>query len=278
ATDRRAAAAAAATSRVASPAPTGNDDDLAKMISFNGSVNDITAEEIDSMIKFGPPPSDSAPVPEPVVRSAAPPKPARDLEDEPERPVRSENVSGIRDLDKGSPKPTRTKPSSGDLGHIVQITGRGGVTKYYKFNFITGGGELGVAVAKGLHLVAGAEVYGVERVLPPELQLDTGIYSQWNFIFPLNVGAIYKIPVGPAQPYVGADTIFVQYYKDALGADWAAGARLRAGVDLMVVRNFGFNLNVAAGAWSGANWGLIEQGVGKSGFLPQVSAGTVFAF
>jgi hypothetical protein len=38
------------------------------------------------------------------------------------------------------------------------------------------------------------------------------------------------------------------------------------------------NLNVAAGAWFGQHWGLIESGVGAAGFLPQVSGGAVVAF
>ena len=49
-------------------------------------------------------------------------------------------------------------------------------------------------------------------------------------------------------------------------------------MDYMVVDSFGLNVNVAAGAWTGQNWGLIEQGVRETGFLPQVSAGAVFAF
>jgi hypothetical protein len=72
--------------------------------------------------------------------------------------------------------------------------------------------------------------------------------------------------------------IFVQYYKDAFGADWAGGGRVRTGADFMVIPNFGFNVNLAVGAWTGQNWGLIEQGVGKTGLLPEISAGTVFAF
>lgn len=178
--------------------------------------------------------------------------------------------------------PTRSGPSSGsagsELGHTLQFTGRGGFSKYYGFNFVTGGGEFGVAAAGGLHVVGGFEVFAVRRILPPDIAAETRIYAEWNMIYPANVGLIYKFPVGIAQPYIGADTIFVQYYKDEVGSDWAGGARARAGVDLMFVRNFGFNVNVAAGGWYGQNWPLIEQGTGAGGFLPQVSGGTVLAF
>jgi hypothetical protein len=270
------------------PPPAPSDDELAKMISFGGSVNDITAEQL-SAIKFAAPPPSN---PEPMARPAPAPAPSvartapADVDEEDEELDEDRNTGRIQDLDGG--RPTRTsssKPPSvshgsqkGDIGHVLQLTARGGFTKYYKFNFLSGGGEAAVAVYDGLHLMAGMEVYGVKRVLPPDLQVKTGIYSQWNYIFPMNVGLMYKFPLGMAQPYVGADMIFVQYYKDAFGADWAGGGRVRTGADFMVIPNFGFNVNLAVGAWTGQNWGLIEQGVGKTGLLPEISAGTVFAF
>jgi hypothetical protein len=281
-------AAPIAAAAAAPPAPA--DEDLAKMISFGGSVNDITAEDI-SMINFGAPPglATAAATPAPVVVER--PAPSAGGTSDTRLAEEEAELDKLTDLDGGGSKAARTaspgggsgpktpsKGGMGELGHVVQFTVRGGYSKYYDFDFFTGGGEAGVAVAQGLHLVAGVELYAVERVLPTDLQLETGIYSQWNFIFPANLGAIYKFPLGMAQPYVGADTIFVQYYKDEIGSDWAVGARVRAGVDLMLIPNFGFNLNLAAGGWSGQNWGLIEYGVKKAGFLPQVSAGTVLAF
>ena len=95
----------------------------------------------------------------------------------------------------------------------------------------------------------------------------------------MNVGLAYKFNTGTiAIPYVGADGIFVQYYKDDVGADWAGGARLRGGVDVMVAKNFGLNVNLAVGGWTGKNWTLIEPRLGNAGLLPQVNAGTVIAF
>jgi len=166
-----------------------------------------------------------------------------------------------------------------DIANTMQITARGGYAKYFAFDFATVGAEVAVPVATNFHLLAGVEGYAVNRVLPPELQVQTGIISEWNTIFPINLGGMYKFtPPGIAQPYVGADVIFVQYYKDEIGADWAGGARLRGGCDFMLVDNFGLNLNVGVGAWTGKNWSLIEEGVGQTGVLPQVSAGTVVAF
>ncbi|MEZ4238121.1 MAG: hypothetical protein R3F59_18635 [Myxococcota bacterium] len=277
------AAATSAMSSTASappPPPAPSAEDLARTVSFANTANQITAEQIDAMVQFGPPPGSGTPMPQPTVRGSG--GTSDDLARE-EAELESLD-GGIPDLDGPS---RRTKPpgggakgggGGGDIGHVVQLTARGGYSRYYTFDFFTGGGEFAVAAAKGFHLLAGVELYAVERELPPDVASAVGIAKEWNFIFPLNVGAIYKFPVGIVQPYVGADTIFVQYYKDEVGADWAVGGRARAGADFMVHPNFGFNVNFAAGVWSGQNWGLIEQGVGQTGFLPQVSLGTVVAF
>ncbi len=276
-------------------------------ISFKTSAADLSADQVNTMIRFGPP-AGGVPAPAPMVMPTmmpvpapvampAPPPPApaprtngARIAEEEEELAALERSPGIVDLDDdrrggrsgASTGPTRQGQTSGtvkdDLGHVVQFTGRGGFSKYYGFNFVTGGGELGVVATGGLHLVAGFEVFAVRRILPPDLAAETRIYAEWNTIFPANVGLIYKFPIGIAQPYVGADAVFVQYYKDDVGADWAGGARARAGIDLMFVPNFGLNVNVAAGGWYGQNWPLIEQGTGASGFLPQVSGGTVLAF
>ncbi len=282
-------------------APAASDAELAGMISFNQSASDISAEEIDQMIRFGPPPGNAPPMvaaatpmsgasapamgasaPQPMPQTfGPPPQPAparaRDTsiaEEEAELESMEAERAALADLESAPAE----LPLKARLGHTVQFTARGGFSKYYAFNFVTGGAELGVAAVGGLHLVGGVEVYAVKRVLPPDVQLETGIYSQWNTIFPLNAGLLYKFPIGMAQPYVGADAIFVQYYQDDIGADWAGGGRFRTGVDLMFVDNFGLNVNVAAGAWFGQNWSLIQEDVGNAGFLPQVSAGTVVAF
>lgn len=162
----------------------------------------------------------------------------------------------------------------------VNITLRGGYSTYYKFKFVTGGGEVGVPLGSlPLNVVAGVEMYNVQRTLPPEIQVQTGQIFEWNQIFPMNLGMLYRLDLGGmARPYFGADGIMVQYYRDEVGGDWAGGARARAGVDVFPTQYLGVNLNAAAGGWLGQNWPLIEPGVGKSGLLPQISAGVVAAF
>jgi hypothetical protein len=46
----------------------------------------------------------------------------------------------------------------------------------------------------------------------------------------------------------------------------------------MVARSFGINVNLSVGAWHGSRWRVIEEGIDTTGLLPQISAGTVFAF
>jgi hypothetical protein len=262
-----AAAPVVAVAPIPAPAPAPvTDADAMAMISFGGSAEQITAEEVNS-IQFGaptsaPPPIAAAPAPMPV---AAAPAPA--------------STGSVQNLDEEKGKGGGNGGGNDDRQvNILQVTVRGGYAKYYAFDFITVGAEVGVPVIAGLNAIAGVEAYNVQRLLPPDLQAETGQFSEWNTIFPLNVGVMYKFLHGIVQPYAGADMIFVQYYSDDIGSDWAAGGRVRAGMDAMIVKNFGVNVNVGFGAWSGKNWGLIEQGVGPSGPLPQISAGTVLAF
>lgn len=157
---------------------------------------------------------------------------------------------------------------------IVQFSARGGYCQYGTLGFVTGGAEVGLAVFQGLHAIAGLETYGVKRILPPDQALIEGVYSRWNWIYPINVGAIYKLPIGPVEPYAGGDMIFANYG----GPDWALGGRFRLGVDYMFIEHVGVNLNAALGAWSGKNWETVEVGVPSTGFLPQISGGVVVAF
>jgi hypothetical protein len=163
---------------------------------------------------------------------------------------------------------------------VVNITLRGGLSKYYSFLFFTGGAEVGVPVGSlPIDVIVGVEIYAVQRNLPPEVQVVTGQLWEWNTIYPMNLGAVYRLDTGGvARPYVGMDFIMAQYYRDEIGADWAGGARARGGVDLFVSPNFGLNVNLAAGGWLGKNWPYIEPGVLASGVLPQLSGGTVIRF
>jgi hypothetical protein len=285
---------AAAQPPAAAPA---SDADVAELIQFGGSAGDVSAAEINELIQFAPPPevvavtADSAvpaaaaaitvaveatapdgipagmagpiavvPVESPAkpTKEPPPPKPIKDP-----KPEKEPRVANTADANAAAP---------------FQITGRAGYSRYYTFDFTTAGGEVGVRLIEGLRAIGGVEMYAVNRELTPEEQVETGLASEWNFIFPMNVGLVYEFKFGMFEPYVGADMIVVRYYKDEVGADWAGGARMRAGADLMVSDHVGINLNLAAGFWTGQNWIYIQEGLRETGFLPQVSGGMVVAF
>lgn len=183
-------------------------------------------------------------------------------------------AKGLIDLDSKATKDKVVREGT----ETVNVTVRGGYSTYYEFQFVTGGAEVGVPLGP-INIVAGLETYAVQRTLPPEVQLQTGQIFEWNTIFPMNLGVLYRIETGSSlRPYVGADGILVQYYRDEIGGDWAGGARARGGADYFLTQNLGVNVNLAAGMWSGKNWPLIEPGVEASGLLPQVSGGIVAAF
>ncbi|MFT7518239.1 MAG: hypothetical protein ACI9MC_000369 [Kiritimatiellia bacterium] len=212
------------------------------------------------------------------------------LDDEPEdldgldrvrtEKVRTEKVKPERTANSRTRTPSSSSFNGDDT--VVQIAVRGGFSPYYALGFITTGGEISVALGEtGVHIIGGVEAWSVNRDIPEQFQAQAQAVTEWNFLVPINLGATYRLDLadGRVRPYFGADLVFARYYvPEDGGGRVSAGPRARAGADLMVVRNFGFNVNVAMGFWSGKDWVIIEKDVQNSGLLPQVSAGTVFAF
>ncbi|MEQ1503521.1 MAG: hypothetical protein ABMB14_14890 [Myxococcota bacterium] len=165
-----------------------------------------------------------------------------------------------------------------EYDHQVQIAARVGYCRYDSFGFTTGGAEVGVRVAGGLHVIGGAELFVVKRVLSPEKQIETGLYSVWNQLLPLNLGAVYVFGDDKLLPYAGADLITASYLQEDSKSYFAFGGRLRGGIDYMLASHVGLNLNLAVGAWAGSKWDVVEEGTASFGLLPQVSAGVMFAF
>lgn len=228
-------------------------------------IDEEEEEEVASRIQFGGP--------------AAPP--ANDLSPEEIRAMEEGKI--IRTKVKGTPSPgaapsTARRVSTGTNERHAAFTARGGYSSYGVFDFATVGGEVSVKLVDFLEVVAGVEAFAVRRTPPEALVLAEGVVAKWDFIYPMNVGLVYRVPIDAITPYVGADFVGVRYYHDEIGSDWAGGGRLRGGVDWMATQNFGLNVNLAVGAWTGKNWGLIEEGLKTTGFLPQISAGTVLQF
>ena len=191
------------------------------------------------------------------------------------------------------PKPARERaakpaPSAGggtfdDEPTSFQLALRGGYSPYYRLGFLTWGVEGAIAVGDtGVHVLAGVQGWSVQREIPERFQTLGGPTTAWDTIFPLNLGVVYKIPVGEGRlrPYGGVDLIGAQYYKpeDGSGGQISIGLRARGGLDFMVVRNFGLTADLAVGFWTGKDWEIIERGVKNAGPLPQISVGAVVAF
>ena len=101
--------------------------------------------------------------------------------------------------------------------------------------------------------------------------------EQWNTILPLNAGVQYKFGASKVRPYVGGGLqIIPGVVKDQGGV--AIGLRARGGADFAITDAFGFNVNVAAGMWSGEQFKQIQDGLRASALVPQFSAGTIFLF
>jgi hypothetical protein len=242
---------------------------------------------------------------------AARPEPTRretpEADDDPldlDRPQRGRTSTNT------SSRTTRARSSSSDDGYRrVHINLRGGYSTYGSatnasgkqvplFNFGTVSAELQVRATKGLFIAAGIDGNFVQRELPPGTPVadDNGVARracitpprttpdgrlvELNCIWPIHVGLLYRFKAGIAQPYIGADAIFTQYYQQPTTGQqaWAAGGRARLGIDLFVTDAFGFNIDLALGAWQGAYWDQVDPRLPSAGFLPTASAGILLGF
>ncbi|MBN2798185.1 MAG: hypothetical protein JXX28_03490 [Deltaproteobacteria bacterium] len=295
--ERRQADAAAARRRAdeeaarAARQPAITDDFDPSMISFGSAAGQIQVDSAED-IQFGRP---AAPVMERVVEDDFDFN-ALDEEEEVVAPSRPRNLDS---LDSGpssrKPAPRSAAPSRGSSSRSsstrssarvdkpasdsggVTLALRAGYAPYQVFGYLSGGAELGLSVGGGVKLVLGASSYAVERDLPPGLQ--NGSPTEWNSIFPWNVGALYQLSDADLRPWLGADVSFALYYVNPAGqSSWTVGPRGRGGFDYYMSDNFGLTGSLALGYWQGKDWDLIQREVAESGMLTEVTAGVVLAF
>lgn len=261
-----------------------DDDDFdPNAISFGSAPIVMTEDDDDDL----PPVSDSGPRRGSTYFTDDEPssRPSRivDLDDDEPiaRPSRDKSPKSQKSKSAGSSR----SGSSGFDGEpsAVQIKLRGGYSPYYRLGFITYGGEVSVRAGdSGVHVIGGISGWSVQREIPPRFQEPGMPTTAWNTIFPLHVGAIYKLDLmeGQLRPYGGVDLIGAQYYvpEDGSGGKISFGARARGGVDYMLANNFGLTADIAIGFWSGSDWEIIERDVKNAGLLPQISGGFVLAF
>lgn len=210
-----------------------------------------------------------------------------DLDEPDRRDVREEREVREKPVKEKRDKPGKPKGTPGgfdDSPTAFTLALRGGYSPYYSLGFVTYGAEGQIAVGEsGVHVLGGFQGWSVQREIPEEFQRLAGATQEWNTMFPINAGVIYKASVadGRVKPYGGADLVFARYYAGEEGSGLgsiAVGARARGGADIMIVRNFGLTADIAIGGWGGGDWVIIEEGVKNAGLLPQFSAGTVLAF
>jgi hypothetical protein len=275
--ERRAAAAAAAAAEE-------DDDEEDFDFSFGGGVT-IDEEEDDdrgavAVVDDDPPPRRTSSRDDRYDLEDDDPPPRRtsdrddryDLEDdEPRRSSRDERPARVRDDSRAR----KDAPSTADTKASIAV--RGGYSRFQDLNFVTYGAEAAFMATTNLAIVAGAEAYSTRRVVPAD-QLEEGQFQeQWNTILPLNAGLQYKFGTSSVRPYIGGGLqIIPGVVKDEGGV--AIGLRARGGADFAVTDVFGFNVNVAAGMWSGQQFQQIQSGFGASALVPQFSAGTIFLF
>lgn len=200
-----------------------------------------------------------------------------DLEDDEPKSRERERRSNLDDAPARVKQP-RERNNSGSSDDVrASIALRGGYSRFQDLNFFTYGAEASFMATPNFAIVAGAEAYSTRRVIPFEELEEGQAAEQWNTILPLNAGAQYKFGSSNIRPYVGGGIqIIPGVVKDAGGV--AIGLRARGGADFHVTDVFGFNVNIAAGLWSGQQFQEIQSGFTAAGIVPQFSAGTIFLF
>ena len=76
---------------------------------------------------------------------------------------------------------------------------------------------------------------------------------------------------------VKKDSVIIPgYVREASGA--AGGFRVRGGTNLVIADTLGLTINLSTGFWRGKDFDQVQLGLNESGFVPHLSAGTVFYF
>ncbi len=263
--------------RIVAPPPPEPEPEPVVEDEFDPAAFDLGVGTIDD-ISFGEVSADEVEV------VAAQPRSVRDYaEDEyyDEEPVQrldldDPETSSSRSADRGSSTRSTKKKSTPDGFDYkrVYITAKGGMSLYGIFTFGSAGAEIAVRVTNGLTIAVGAQAYIVRRAVDTQGTIDT------NFIFPINIGLLYRIKEGKFQPYVGADAVFSQLLRDqSTGKNYfAAGGRVRGGFDYFFVPQVGINLDIGLGVLAGEKWKEVDSRLNPIGFYPTGTVGFTFAF
>jgi len=195
--------------------------------------------------------------------------------DEPEVSSRDERESRSSRSSSYDGPATEVATSKSGSRSPVTITARGGYSRYQTLGFVSYGAEAAIPLTSSMYLRMGAEAFSVKREIPVQYQVAGGPLYTWETILPIGFGLYYQRTATNVRPYVGGDLTITPYTADF---KVAPGFRVRGGADFMIVDNFGFNLNLGAGFWYGADLARVADNMSAAGLVPQISAGTVLAF
>ncbi len=150
---------------------------------------------------------------------------------------------------------------------------RGGYTKFQALDFVTVGIEYTRHPGRALGLDWGLTRLSVERVVEARFVDEGGEQTQWNRVYAMHLGLMYKPEKERFRPYVASDATLTAYALDPL--QFAPGLRLRGGLDVMAHPVFGLNLELGSGFWYGSAFNEVQNGMDDLGVVLSAQAGVV---
>ncbi len=202
-------------------------------------------------------------------------------------PIQPEFNERSRQSSPSSPSKSNSKATfnKSHLNAKASLLGKMGYSNFQSLNFVTYGGEVGVHVGKSIAIAVGIEGYATKQLTPilDENQNPTDTFTkEWRVILPISTGVVYHFPGKIAKPYAGGDIQVIPGYVEN-GGGMAFGFRARGGSNFMIADNFGINLNLSAGFWSGEQFAYVQSTktgtfFNQLGFVPQFSGGTLILF
>lgn len=237
------------------------DDSLAARREEERRRREEEAEAIDFMQEAAGPLTRGFAVEIPVPSYAAEPRKAPEYKPRFNRPPRPEHSRLLY------PNPRTTQVTLG--------SGYGG---YGASHFVATSAELAFTLAKrpALALAMGLDAWVSARPnpdpIPGQRTRDVSVG-----MFPFHLGLQYRIRTWTAViPYLGADTIAVVWPSNG-DYPYALGGRARLGADFMATRSIGLNVDCAMGLWTSRDWPTTLLDAPRTGWVPRLRVGFVFA-
>jgi len=257
------------------PAPEPAEDEFdPSAFSFASAADEMSAEEISSAIQFAPA-EEPEPEPTPVVARSTVAVDELDSLDAPARPATKTDSRRKSKYSTGSTATTSRRngsPKEWGFG-VANIRLGGGYSNYAPMNFAAIAGEVSFRVVKGLHLGIGANALLTQRpatVGSPD--------TSTQVLVPFHFAILYRFDTGRVRPYIGAQGQWgvLSRAPDTNNIMWTYGAQGRTGLDILIVKQFGINIDVGLGVLAGSFWPAVDAEAQSLNFYPTATAGFVF--